>query len=71
VAVSGNRGPDGGSAEKPLVPSGLPWTHVGGETFRQQALQGSRRECAAQTVLHALEGLLEVVERRSVKPVRR
>lgn len=67
VAVSGIAGPDGGSAEKPVGTVWFAWTARGGETFSLcKRLQGSRREVRAQTVLHALEGLLKLVERRSV-----
>ena len=67
VAVSGVAGPDGGSPDKPVGTVWFAWVSRGGETHSLcKRLQGSRREVRAQTVLHALEGLLKIIERRAV-----
>lgn len=66
VAVSGIAGPDGGTPEKPVGTIWFAWTTQGGETISLcKRLHGSRREVRAQTVLHALEGLLKLIERRA------
>ena len=68
VAVSGIAGPDGGSPDKPVGTVWFAWTSKGGEMLSLcKRLQGSRREVRAQTVLHALEGLLKLIERRAVR----
>ncbi|WP_022964079.1 CinA family protein [Halopseudomonas pelagia] len=67
VAVSGIAGPDGGTPEKPVGTVWFAWASRGGETYSLcKRLQGSRREVRAQTVLHALEGLLKLIDRRAV-----
>ena len=65
VAVSGIAGPSGGTADKPLGTVCLAWawrdemgsTHV--RTHRTQFV-GNRSEVRMQTVLRALEGLIEL-----------
>lgn len=67
VAVSGIAGPDGGTAEKPVGTVWFAWAMRDGTvTSGCRRLQGSRREVRAQTVLHALEGLIKAAERLAV-----
>lgn len=67
VAVSGIAGPDGGSAEKPVGTVWFAWAMRDGTVSSGcRRLQGNRREVRAQTVLHALEGLIKAAERLAV-----
>ena len=64
VAVSGIAGPDGGSAEKPV---GTVWMAVASTEQATEArrlqLQGDRDAVRRQTVLIALQALIELVRR--------
>ena len=63
VAVSGIAGPDGGSAEKPVGTVWFAWATADGSVASVcKRLQGNRKDVRAQTVLHALEGLLKALE---------
>lgn len=77
VAVSGIAGPDGGTPDKPVGTVWFAWAMRGAAADEDASsgvqavslckrLQGSRREVRAQTVLHALEGLLKLIDRRVV-----
>ena len=67
VAVSGIAGPDGGTPEKPVGTVWFAWAMRDGTvTTGCRRLQGNRREVRAQTVLHALEGLIKAAERLAV-----
>jgi nicotinamide-nucleotide amidase len=67
VAVSGVAGPDGGSLEKPVGTVWFAWAMGDGTVSTGcRRLQGNRREVRAQTVLHALEGLIKAAERLAV-----
>lgn len=67
VAVSGIAGPDGGSPEKPVGTVWFAWALRDGTVSSDcRRLQGNRREVRAQTVLHALEGLIKAAERLAV-----
>ena len=58
VAVTGVAGPGGGSADKPVGTVWIGW-HVPGRTETEcQVFAGDRAAVRAQTVLHALRGLL-------------
>ena len=64
VAVSGVAGPDGGSAEKPV---GTVWmaiaTREHGTQTRHLLLQGDRDAVRRQTVMIALQALIELLRR--------
>ncbi|MBN8432221.1 CinA family protein [Microbulbifer salipaludis] len=67
VAVSGVAGPDGGSAEKPVGTVWIGWAHgQGQEPLQADArllhFDGDRQQIQAQTVIAALNGLLEIAE---------
>jgi nicotinamide-nucleotide amidase len=67
VAVSGIAGPDGGTADKPVGTVWFAWAMRDGTVSSGcRRLQGNRREVRAQTVLHALEGLIKAAERLAV-----
>lgn len=60
VAVSGVAGPDGGSPAKPVGTVWLAWadgTHVSSE---RRQFEGDRESVRRQTVIAALEGLLQL-----------
>ncbi|SMC22210.1 nicotinamide-nucleotide amidase [Andreprevotia lacus DSM 23236] len=62
VAVSGVAGPGGGSAEKPVGTVWFAWgTPFGIETERK-LFAGDRAAVRAQTVLHALGRLVQLIE---------
>lgn len=67
VAVSGIAGPDGGTADKPVGTVWFAWALRDGTVSSGcRRLQGNRRDVRAQTVLHALEGLIKAAERLAV-----
>lgn len=67
VAVSGIAGPDGGTADKPVGTVWFAWALRDGTVSSGcRRLQGNRREVRAQTVLHALEGLIKAAEQLAV-----
>ena len=62
VAVSGIAGPDGGSAQKPVGTVLLAWADKGGNVVAQSIrFSGDRDAVRRQTVIAALEGLLELL----------
>ncbi|SDT06661.1 nicotinamide-nucleotide amidase [Halopseudomonas sabulinigri] len=66
VAVSGVAGPDGGSAEKPVGTVWFGWALDDGSVLTERKrFLGGRREVRAQTVLHALERLVNEAEKRA------
>jgi len=66
VAVSGVAGPDGGSPEKPVGTVWFGWALDDGSVLTERKrFQGGRREVRAQTVLHALERLVNEAEKRA------
>jgi nicotinamide-nucleotide amidase len=61
VAVTGVAGPTGGSADKPVGTVCFGW-HASGQTHTEtQHFTGDRAAVRAQTVAHALRGLLALV----------
>ena len=62
VAVSGVAGPDGGSVEKPVGTVWLCWGAGGRLITRCEQFVGDRDEVRRQTVLAALEGLIQLAE---------
>lgn len=62
VAVSGVAGPDGGTPKKPVGTVCIAWCRVGSEPLaRTHRFQGDRDSVRRQSVIAALEGLLELV----------
>ena len=62
VAVSGIAGPGGGSEEKPVGMVCMAWQAEGQEpVIRTEHFNGDRASVREQTVLFALQGLLDVV----------
>jgi nicotinamide-nucleotide amidase len=64
VAVSGTAGPGGGTPDKPVGTVCFAW---GGEGAPAQAetrhLPGDREAVRRQSVIHALEGVLQIIEK--------
>jgi nicotinamide-nucleotide amidase len=60
LAITGIAGPDGGTAEKPVGTVCLAWAaRDGGTTTETRHFSGGREAVRAQSVVRALEGLLE------------
>jgi nicotinamide-nucleotide amidase len=65
LSVSGIAGPDGGSAQKPVGTVWFAWAIQGQATSAECVrFQGDRESVRRQSVLHALQGLLQRVGRR-------
>ena len=66
VSVTGIAGPDGGSAEKPVGTVWFGLASADGTTAEMRRFGGDRAAVRAQTVIHALELLLDAAggERR-------
>ncbi|MBM3105274.1 nicotinamide-nucleotide amidohydrolase family protein [Pseudomonas sp. V1] len=60
VAVSGVAGPDGGSAAKPVGTVWLAWADGERVNSEHRHFEGDRDEVRRQTVIAALEGLLQL-----------
>ena len=60
VAVSGVAGPDGGSAANPVVTVWLAWADGERVNSERRHFEGDRDEVRRQTVIAALEGLLQL-----------
>ena len=58
VAVTGVAGPGGGSADKPVGTVWFAWCADGRTESQRMRFDGDRAAVRAQTVLHALQGLL-------------
>lgn len=66
LAVSGIAGPGGGSLEKPVGTVWFAWSIKGEVSVtRLHQLAGSRAEIRAQAVRIALQGVLELLDRRT------
>ena len=59
VAVTGIAGPDGGSAKKPVGTVWIAWSVLGKTTAKCHHFAGDRAAVREQTVLLALQGLLD------------
>jgi PncC family amidohydrolase len=59
VSVTGIAGPDGGSAEKPVGTVWFGLASADGTTAEMRRFDGDRAAVRAQTVIHALELLLD------------
>jgi len=66
LAVSGIAGPDGGTPDKPVGTVWFAWGLKSGVTHAQRRqLNGSRAEVRAQSVHIALQGVLDLLGRRT------
>ncbi|MBW8077059.1 MAG: nicotinamide-nucleotide amidase [Gallionella sp.] len=66
VAVSGIAGPEGGTTDKPVGTVWFAWGAAHGTCFsRRHHLSGDRGDVRAQAVTIALQGVLELLARRS------
>ncbi len=63
VAVTGVAGPSGGSADKPVGTVWLAWATTGGVTAERHHFPGDRGAVRQATVVRALAGLLERLQR--------
>ena len=59
VAVTGIAGPDGGSAKKPVGTVWIAWSVLGKTTATRHHFAGDRAAVREQTVLSALQGLID------------
>jgi len=63
LAVSGTAGPGGGTLEKPVGTVCFAWSTKDGEAHSEtQHLRGDREAVRRQSVAHALEGVLRLLE---------
>ena len=63
IAVSGIAGPDGGSADKPVGTVWIGWQLRGSPArIRCFNFDGSRRDIRRATVMHAIEGALNLLQ---------
>ena len=66
LAVSGIAGPDGGTPDKPVGTVWFAWGLKHGATYAQRRLiGGSRAEVRAQAVHVAMQGVLDLLDRRT------
>lgn len=65
VAVSGIAGPGGGTTAKPVGTVWLAWCSARQQRVHHHHFSGDRGSIRAQTVVKALEGLLDLVESES------
>lgn len=59
VAVTGIAGPDGGSVEKPVGTVWFAWSLAGRTEAERIRFDGDREAVRRQSVVHALQGLIE------------
>jgi nicotinamide-nucleotide amidase len=59
LAVTGVAGPGGGTAEKPVGMVCFAWASAGAVRSQTQQFSGDRESVRRQSVLHALEGVLQ------------
>ncbi len=63
LSISGIAGPGGGSAEKPVGTVCFGWAVVGREPITERLrFDGDREQVRRQAVIHALQGVLRVLE---------
>lgn len=62
VAVTGVAGPSGGTAEKPVGMVCFAWSRQGQTRVQTRRFAGDRESVRRQSVLRALEGLLEIID---------
>jgi nicotinamide-nucleotide amidase len=62
VAVTGVAGPSGGSAEKPVGTVCFAWAKEGRTRAETRRFTGDRESVRRQSVIRALEGLLEILD---------
>jgi nicotinamide-nucleotide amidase len=68
LAVSGIAGPDGGTADKPVGTVWFAWGIKHGATHAQlHLISGNRAAVRAQSVRIALQGVLDLLEQRTVQ----
>jgi nicotinamide-nucleotide amidase len=66
LAVSGIAGPDGGTADKPVGTVWFAWGVKHGETRAQRfQLDGNRAEVRAQSVIIALQGIADLLNKKT------
>lgn len=67
VSVSGVAGPDGGSDEKPVGTVCFAWAQRAGDKIstgnERRCFEGDRNEVRVQSVAHALQGVLDRVQK--------
>lgn len=69
LAVTGIAGPGGGSADKPVGMVCFAWADAGGGVRSEtRRFTGDRQSVRRQSVLHALEGVLEALTKAGPSP---
>lgn len=66
VATSGIAGPDGGTPAKPVGTVWFGWANKGGSRTEVICFAGDRQQVREQAVVHALQGLLQEIEKSTV-----
>jgi len=63
LAITGIAGPSGGSAEKPVGLVWFGWARSGREALTESRIfAGDREAVRRQAVIHALQGMLAMIE---------
>jgi nicotinamide-nucleotide amidase len=68
LAVTGVAGPAGGSREKPVGMVCFAWARKQGARVATMRFSGDRESVRRQSVIHALEGVLETLDDGGPRP---
>jgi nicotinamide-nucleotide amidase len=68
VSITGVAGPGGGSAEKPVGTVCFAWASDGAARSETRHFAGDRESVRRQSVIHALEGVLKLLDAARLRP---
>lgn len=68
VSITGVAGPGGGSAEKPVGTVCFAWASDGAARSETRRFAGDRESVRRQSVIHALEGVLKLLDAARLRP---
>jgi nicotinamide-nucleotide amidase len=68
VSITGVAGPGGGSAEKPVGTVCFAWASDGAARSETRRFAGDRDSVRRQSVIHALEGVLKLLDAARLRP---
>jgi nicotinamide-nucleotide amidase len=68
VSITGVAGPGGGSAEKPVGTVCFAWASNGAARSETRHFAGDRESVRRQSVIHALEGVLKLLDAARLRP---